>query len=71
MLTFFRERNVSKNNKTHYLKHINDLKAFIEYSNNMQDVCKDVAEYNYVEENKILMVFDDLIADMINILRLF
>ena len=71
MLIFLRGRNVSKNTKKHYLKHINDLKSFIEYSNNMQDVCKDVAEYNCLEENKIIMVFDDMIADMINILRLF
>ena len=71
MLTFLRGRNVSKNTKTHYLKYINDLKSFIEYSNKMQDVCKDVAEYNYLEENKIIMVFDYMIADMINILRLF
>ena len=48
------------------LKHFNDLKAFIEYSNNMQDVYKNIEEYNVDKERKILIVFDDVIADMIN-----
>ena len=38
------------------LKHLNDPKAFIENSNDMQDV----------KERQILIVFDDMIADMIN-----
>ena len=44
--------------------HFNDLKAFIEYSNNMHDVYKDIDEYNPDKENNILIVFDDMIADM-------
>ena len=48
------------------LKHFNDSKAFIEYSNDMQDVYKNIDEYNPDKENKILIVFDDMIADMIN-----
>ena len=48
------------------LKHFNDLKTFIEYSNDMQDVCKNIDEYNVDKECKILIVFDDMIADMIN-----
>ena len=48
------------------LKHFNDPKAFIEYSNDMQDVYKNIDEYNPDKENKILIVFDDMIADMIN-----
>ena len=48
------------------LKHFNDRKAFIEYSNDMQDVYKNIDEYNPDKENKILIVFDDMIADMIN-----
>ena len=47
------------------LKHFNDSKAFIEYSNNMQDVYKNIDEYNVDKERKII-VFDDMIADMIN-----
>ena len=48
------------------LKHFDDPKAFIEYSNNMQDVYKNIEEYNADKEHKILIVFDDMIADMIN-----
>ena len=48
------------------LKHINDIKAFIEYLNDMQDVYKNIEEYNLDKKRKILIVFDDLIADMIN-----
>ena len=32
----------------------------------MQDVYKNIDEYNLDKENKILIVFDDMIADMIN-----
>ena len=48
------------------LRHFNDPKAFIEYSNDMQDVYKNINYYNPNKENKILIVFDDMIADMIN-----
>ena len=48
------------------LKHFNDPKAFIEYLNDMQDVYKNIDEYNPDKENKILIVFDDMIADMIH-----
>ena len=48
------------------LKHFIDPKAVIEYSNDMQDVYKNIKEYNANKERKILIVFDDMIADMIN-----
>ena len=48
------------------LEHFNDLKAFIEYSNGMQDVYQNIDEYNIDKECKILIVFDDMIANMIN-----
>ena len=48
------------------LKHLNDLKAFVEYSNDMQDVYKNIKEYNPGKKRKILIVFDDMIADIIN-----
>ena len=32
----------------------------------MQDDYKNIDEYNVVQERKILIVFDDMIADMIN-----
>ena len=48
------------------LKHFNDPRAFIEYSNDMQDVYENIDEYNIDKKLKILIVFDDMIADMIN-----
>ena len=48
------------------LKHFIDPKVFIEYSNDMKDVYKDINEYNIDKERKILIVFYDMIADMIN-----
>ena len=48
------------------LKNFNDPKAFIEYSNGVQDVYKNIEEYNRGKKRKISIVFDDMIADMIN-----
>ena len=48
------------------INHFNDSKAFIEYSNNMHDVYKNIDKCNPDKENKILMVFDDMTADMIH-----
>ena len=54
------------------IAHFNDPKAFIEYSNDMWDVykninyCKNINYYNPDKESKILIVFDDMIADMIH-----
>ena len=38
----------------------------MEYSNDMQDVYKNIEDYNPIRKRKILIVFDDMIADMIN-----
>ena len=42
------------------------LKFLFECSNDMQDVYKNIEEYNIGKKRKILIVFDDMIADMIN-----
>ena len=47
------------------LKHFNDPKAFIEYSNDMYDVYKNIDEYSIDKERNILIVFDDMTADII------
>ena len=47
------------------INYFNDSKAFIEYSNDMHDVYKNIDDYNLDKESKILIVFDDMIADMI------
>ena len=48
------------------INQFNDPKAFIEYSNDMHDVYKSLNYYNIDKKNKILIVFDDMIADMIH-----
>ena len=48
------------------LDHFDGSKAFIEYSNDMQDVYKNIEGYNLGKKRKILIVFDDIIANMIN-----
>ena len=52
------------------LDHFSDPKAFMEYSNDMQDIYKNIEYYNPNKKRKILIVFDDMIADMINNKRL-
>ena len=48
------------------LNHFKDPRAFIEYSNDMQDVYKNIEDYNPGKKRKILIVLDDMIADRIN-----
>ena len=38
----------------------------MEYSNDVKDVYKNIGNYNPGKKRKILIVFDDMIADMIN-----
>ena len=48
------------------LRYLNDLKAFIEYSNAMDDIDENTEGYNPNKKLKILIVFDDMIADMLS-----
>ena len=48
------------------LEHFQDPKAFMEYSKDKEDVYKNIDNYNLGKKRKILIVFDDMIADMIN-----
>ena len=48
------------------LDHFDDPKDFIEYSNDMHDVYKNIEDYNQRKKRKVLIIFDDMIADMIN-----
>ena len=43
-----------------------DPKAFIEYSNDMHNFYKNIDDYNPDNENKILIIFDDMIVDMVH-----
>ena len=43
------------------IKHFSDSEAFIEYSNDMDDIHRNIEEYNPNRKRKILIVFDDMI----------
>ena len=47
-------------------KYLNDLKALIKYSNDMGDIYKSIDEYNPNKKRKILIIFDDMIADILS-----
>ena len=47
------------------IKHLNDPSAFTEYSNIMDDVYNNIDDYNPKRTRKILIVLDDMIADII------
>ena len=55
-----------KNVKNEGIKYYKDPKAFIECSNTMDDVYENIDGYNSNRKRKILIVFDDMIADMTN-----
>ena len=52
-----------KNRENTGIKHLNDSKAFIECSNTMNDVYANI-DYNPKRKRKILIVFDDIIPDI-------
>ena len=45
------------------LRYFSDPKAFTEYSNDMDDIFQNIEEYKPNKKRKILIVFDDMIAD--------
>ena len=45
-------------------KKLNYPRAFIEYSNDMDDVLDDIDNYNKNRDKKVSIVFDDMIADI-------
>ena len=53
-----------RNRETARIKHLNDSKAFIECSNTMNDVYENIDNYNPKIKIKILIVFDDMVADI-------
>ena len=46
------------------IKTLNDPHAFIEYSDDMNDVPDDINNYGKNRDKKVLIVFDDMIADI-------
>ena len=53
-----------KNRENVGIKHVNDSKAFIECSNTVYDIYGNIDNYNPTRKRKILIVFDDMIADI-------
>ena len=46
------------------IKNLNDPHAFIEYPDDMNDVLDDINNYNKNRDKKVVIVFDDIIADI-------
>ena len=46
------------------IKNLNDPHVFIEYLDDMNDVLDDINNYNKNRDKKVLIVFDDMIADI-------
>ena len=54
-----------KKRKDAGIKHLNDPNAFIECSNTMDDVYENIHDYNSGRKRKILIVFDNMITDIV------
>ena len=46
------------------IKNLNNPHAFIEYSNDMNDVLDDINNYNKNRDKKVLIIFEEMIADI-------
>ena len=53
-----------KNRENAGIKHVNNSKAFIECSNTKDDVYENINDYNPTRKRKSLIVFDDMIVDI-------
>ena len=53
-----------KNRENAGIKNLNGSKAFSEYSNTMDDIYENIEDYNPNRKRKILIIFDDMIADI-------
>ena len=57
-------KHLIRNRKNAGIKHLNNSKAFIDCSNTMDDVYENIDHYNLNRKRKVLIVFDDMIADI-------
>ena len=48
------------------LKYLNDSNAFVEYSNDVNDIYENVEECNPNKQQKILILFDGMVANMLS-----
>ena len=54
------------NRKNAGIKHFNAPTAFIEYSNDMDDAFTNIDDYNKKRKRKVLIIFDEMIADIMS-----
>ena len=52
------------------IKHLDDPRAFIQYSNTMDDVCNNIDDYKPNRKRRILIIFDDMTADVTTNIKL-
>ena len=60
-----------KKSKNAGIKYLNDPNAFIECSNTMDDVYENIDDYNPSRKRNILIVFDDMMADIKRVTKSF
>ena len=65
-LSKFKHEHLIKKREYSGTKHFSDPDAFIECSNTMDDVYKNIDDYNPSRQRKILIVFGDMIADIVS-----
>ena len=53
------------NRKNAGIKHFEDPTVFIEHSNDMNDVFANTNDYNVSKKRRVLIVFDDMFADIL------
>ena len=53
-----------KNRENTGIKHVDDSNVSIEYSNAMDDVYANIDDYNPSRKRKILIIFDNMSADI-------
>ena len=46
------------------IKNLKNPKAFIDYSQTIDDVYENLEDYNRIKKTRVSIVFDDMIADM-------
>ena len=46
------------------IKTLKNPKAFIDYSQKIDDIYENLEDYNPTKKRRVLVVFDDMIADM-------
>ena len=56
--------NLIKKREDAGIKHLNNPNTFIECSNTMDDVYENINDYNLIRKRKTIIVFDDMIADI-------